>query len=163
MYKKFFESRIRELWDLYSAIGNVEHRGEKGMLRELVLRRLLVSILPPHFGVGTGVIVDKWQRQSSQVDLIVYDRRFLPALLNENERGIFPIDIVLRVMEVKSILDKDGIHQTLDLAWQLNPGNPTGLKMAAAGKLAGGEMNYPLVGCFAYTSKINDPLACAKK
>ena len=46
----------------------------------LLFAKLLISILPPHFGVGTGIIVDRYERQSKRTDIVVYDRRGIPDL-----------------------------------------------------------------------------------
>lgn len=154
MLKKLFDARVQELWNLYEATGELKHPGEKGLLRELFLRRVIESILPPHFAVGSGVIIDKWGRQSMQSDLLVYDRRMLPPLLEEQGHGIYPMDSVLRVIEVKSTLNKAGLEEASKAAWLLNPKNPDGLKVAMTGNLENGQMYYPLFGIFAYESSI---------
>jgi hypothetical protein len=101
MYGSLLDARINDLWTFYKASGAVTHSGEKGQQREAFLARLLESILPPHFGIGTGIIVDRFGKQSLQTDLIIYDRRLIPPLLEHRGRGIYPIDAVLRVLEVK--------------------------------------------------------------
>jgi hypothetical protein len=85
---KFFGKKVDDLLNLYEATGDVAHRGEKGMFRELGLRKLLLYVLPPHFGVGTGLVVDAWGRQSRQTDLVIFDKRLLPPFLLEESRGI---------------------------------------------------------------------------
>tara|TARA_R110000850_G_scaffold157357_2_gene281486 strand:+ start:365 stop:1045 length:681 start_codon:yes stop_codon:yes gene_type:complete len=156
MFKKILDARIADLWNLYEATGELAHPGEKGLLRELFLRRVLESVLPPQFGVGSGVVVDKWERQSSQIDLLVYDKRRVPPFLEENGHGIYPMDSVLRVIEVKSDLTKRGLEQAKISFWLLNPENEDGLKMAAAGNLSEGRSYYPLCGIFAYSSGLAD-------
>lgn len=154
VFKRIFEARIKDLWNLYEATGELKHPGEKGLLRELFLRRVLEAVLPPHFGVGSGVIVDRWNRQSAQTDLLIYDRRRLPPLLEQSGHGIFPIDSVLRALEVKSNLDRSGLEQIKRTAWLLNPANPEGLKIAAKGNLDSGYSYYPLCGLFAYSTSL---------
>ena len=156
MFQDILDARIRDLWNLYEATGELKHSGQKGMLREMFLKRVLESILPPHFGVGTGIIVDKWRRQSPQVDLIIFDKRRLPPILEENGHGIYPMDAVLRVIEVKSILDKEGLKQLGRLSYSLDPTNPNGLKMATKGNLENGQSYYPFAALFAYSSNISD-------
>ena len=157
MFQQLLDARIKDLWNFYQATGELSHQGEKGILREAFIRRLLETVLPPHFGVGSGLIVDKWNRQSSQTDLLVYDKRRLPPLLEQNGHGIYPMDAVLRVIEVKSTLDKDGLVQFKSAAWLLNPQNPDGLKIATTGSAnAEGHSYYPLVGLYAYNTKLSD-------
>lgn len=156
MFQDILDARIRDLWNLYEATGELKHAGQKGMLREMFLKRVLESLLPPHFGVGTGIIVDKWRRQSPQVDLIIFDKRRLPPILEENGHGIYPMDAVLRVIEVKSTLDNEGLKQLGRLSKSLDPSNPDGLKMATKGKLEDGKSYYPFASLFAYNSTLSD-------
>lgn len=155
MLSKFFDSKVRDLFELYRNTSQLDHPGEKGLLRELVVRRLLLSLLPPHFGVGTGIIVDAWERQSRQTDLIIFDRRLLPSILVEESRGIFPMDAVLRTVEVKSRLSRNNVEEAVQAASRLHPNNPEGLKMVTYGKLPGGRSNYPFASLFAFASDWN--------
>lgn len=159
MFKRILDARIRDLWQFYEATGELNHPGEKGLLREMFVRRVLESLLPTHLGVGSGTVVDKWNQQSGQVDLLVYDKRRIPPLLEENGHGIYPMDAVLRVLEVKSTLRKRDLEQLRGLAWSFNPDNDNGLKMAMTGNLEGGQINYPLVGLFAYSTDVRDIMA----
>jgi hypothetical protein len=161
---KFFSKKVEDLLNLYEVTGDVDHRSEKGMLRELVLRKLFLYVLPPHFGVGTGLVVDAWGRQSRQTDLVVFDKRLLPPFLLEESRGIFPIDSVLCTIEVKSRLCRTDIDQAIESASLLHPRNPRGLRIATKNvpkeELTSNKpeeektdlTRYPFCGLFAYDS-----------
>lgn len=156
MLKNILEAKVAELWKLYEATGELGHPGEKGLLRELFLRNIIECVLPPHFGVGSGVIVDKWHRQSPQIDLLIYDRRRIPPFLEQGGHGIYPFDAVLRVIEVKSILNNKALKQFMKLANSISPRNPDGLKIASVGKLENGSSYYPFATLFAYKSDIKN-------
>src|SRR5690349_5776689 len=96
MFQQILDARIKDLWTFYEMMGGLSHQGEKGALREAFLARVLQGVLPTHFGVGSGLIVDRWNRQSNQTDIIIYDKRSIPPFLEENGHGIYPIDAVLR-------------------------------------------------------------------
>lgn len=155
MIQELIEHKIRTSYELYKAAGLLDHGGEKGSLRELFLIDLIQSIIPHQFGIGSGIIVDKWKRQSKQHDIIVYDKRLIPPLLTEGRGGIFPVDSVLRVVEIKSTLTKNDVEQYIAQSWELNPNNPDGLKIASKGSLENGNTYYPFVLLFGYRSKIN--------
>lgn len=156
MFDEIFKTKVSELWNLFSATGGLNHRGEKGSFREEFVKQLFVSVLPGHYGIGSGVVVDKWGRQSPQVDLVIYDRRRMPPLLERDGHGIYPIDSVLRVIEVKSYVDTAAIDQFFRQAWAFHPSNSDGLKMASSGNLSGGHANYPLCGMFGFSTNISD-------
>lgn len=138
-------------YQITAAIGNTTL---KGTLRELFVQDLLEKILPSHYGVGSGIVTDKWNRQTPQCDVVIYDKRKIPPAILEANNGIYPIDSVHRVLEIKSVLTSSSVEQALHLAWVLSPDNNQGLKMAKDGNLDGGQTHYPLVGCFAFTSEI---------
>ncbi|TDB01947.1 DUF6602 domain-containing protein [Halomonas marinisediminis] len=156
MFDKIFSSKVEQLWSLYNATTEISHPGEKGAFRELFVRSLITSIIPFHYGVGSGTVVDKWGRQSPQIDLIIYDKRLLPPLLEEVGHGVYPFDSVLRLIEVKSTLKKSDFNQLEKICKSVCPSNPNGLKMASKGNLPGGSSNYPFTSLIAYNTKISD-------
>jgi len=150
MFPQIFDTKVRELHNLYVVSGGLNHPGEKGMLRELFLANMIKSVIPPHFGIGTGIVVDWKGKQSPQVDVVIYDKRKIPPILEEYGRGIYPLDSVLRVIEVKSHLDKAAMVQFSSLATMFSPINDQGLKIADDGRLQGNQSHYPYASLFAY-------------
>lgn len=158
MFDEVFRARVLELWNLFSATGALSHHGQKGTFREEFVKQIFESVLPVHYGIGSGVVVDKWRRQSPQIDLVIYDKRGMPPLLERDGHGIYPIDSVLRVLEVKSVIDASAVDQFISQAWAFNPNNPAGLKLASAGNLEGGQAYYPLCGLFGFGTEIKNIL-----
>lgn len=156
MFDEIFRAKATDLWNLFSVTGALNHQGEKGSFREEFVKQLFMSVLPVHYGVGSGVIVDRWERQSPQVDLLIYDKRRMPPLLERDGHGIYPIDSVLRVVEIKSHIDAAAIDQFFKQSWALHPDNKDGLKIASEGNLPDGFANYPLCGIFGFSTSIRD-------
>jgi hypothetical protein len=150
-------TRIRHMQRLYELSGGVSHDGEKGAFREFFVAELLRPMLPDHFGLGSGIVIDKDGRQSPQVDVIIYDRRLLPPVMLAGDRGIYPIDSVLAVCEVKSCLTATHYTQILNTAGYFRPpagcasGHPNGLPIATPFR-NGASGYWPLFAVFAYTS-----------
>ena len=130
MFEAMFAANVKELRSMFLATKDVEHNGEKGSLREAFVISLLQQYLPVQFGIGSGVVVDKQGRQSPQIDIVIYDKRTMPPILDKSGRGIYPIDAVLRVVEVKSVLDTSALSQLTKIINSFDPDNPDGLKMA---------------------------------
>ncbi|MBA1195588.1 hypothetical protein G7011_00475 [Pseudomonas plecoglossicida] len=154
MFETMFKAKVDELRSLFLATKNVGHNGEKGSFREAFVVDLLQQFLPFHYGLGSGLIVDKWGRQSPQVDIVIYDKRTLPPIFERGGRGIYPLDSVLRVIEVKSVVNGSSLEQFSQLIEALDPHNPAGLKMASKGKLGGGKSYYPVCALFGFESPI---------
>ena len=154
MFTAILENNIKTILEKYHTLSLINNSTLKGTLRELIINELLVKILPSHYGITSGIIVDKWNKQSPQCDIIIYDKRKLPPIILESNNGIIPIDSVHRVIEIKSNLTRESVEQSITLAWSLSPKNEEGLKVAKAGNLKDGQTNYPLVGCFSFKSAI---------
>ena len=105
--------RVRAALAAAKALTGVEHSLVKGRLRELVVDQLLRPVLPPSFGLGTGVIVDTRGGTSGEIDIVVYNRDILMPLLYGERDGIFPVEACLYAIEVKSVLDRNHIEETI--------------------------------------------------
>lgn len=89
----------------------LQHHGLKGRFRELLIDNLLAPWLPPYTSCGTGMIIaaENKLRQSTQDDIIVYDRSLVPPVLvspNHAPEGVFLYNSVLARIEVKSTLTR---------------------------------------------------------
>jgi hypothetical protein len=89
----------------------LQHQGLKGRFRELLIDNLLSPWLPPYIACGTGMIIaaENRFRESTQDDIIVYDRTLVPPVLvsaNHAPEGVFLYNSVLARIEVKSTLTR---------------------------------------------------------
>jgi hypothetical protein len=106
-------ARVRAALAAAKALTGVEHPLVKGRLRELVVDQLLRPVLPPSFGLGTGVIVDTRGGTAGEIDIVVYNRDILMPLLYGERDGIFPVEACLYAIEVKSVLERNHIEETI--------------------------------------------------
>jgi hypothetical protein len=103
-YQDLIVNRVTQMVGAAKALQSIHHSGLKGQLRELVVRELLKPVLPPGYVLGQGEIVTAYGHTSNQIDVVITDRRILPAMLIDQISGIFPIEAVLMTVEVKSEL-----------------------------------------------------------
>lgn len=77
------------------------HAGLAGAENEIALAALIRDFLPPRFGVEvSGIVIDRFGRESRQADIIIYDAHAFPRYL----RKVFPVELVYAVVEVKTTL-----------------------------------------------------------
>lgn len=81
-----------------------KHQGIKGAGNEGVLRELITRFIPKRYGIGSGVVIDRKGNQSRQCDVIIYDVHSYPSLLSLTTVHLFPVDIVLATIEIKTTL-----------------------------------------------------------
>jgi len=82
----------------------LKHRGLEGQIREIAARECVEPFLTQSYRCGTGKVIDSNQGISDQIDLVVYDRKVVPPILITPDLGLFPIECVRYVFEVKSRL-----------------------------------------------------------
>lgn len=148
MLPKLIDIATTSLLEKSTFIGDLKHPGEKGMFREFFISEILSPLLPHHYGITSGIIVDVHNNQSNQLDVIIYDKRKLPPLLMRDGAGIIPLDSALIVIEVKSTLTTKDLKTSLASAIKLNPTFNSHLEMTERNLRA----IYPLYAIFAYES-----------
>lgn len=159
MLERAIRAATVSVHEYYRLSAELEHPGEKGGLREIFVNQLIRPFVPHQFGIGSGVVIDAKKRQSRQSDLIIYDRRLLPPIFLTEGRGIFPIDSVLAVVEVKSRLKASYLKSCIAAARRISPAstkNPKGMVIETPGRLEGDrgqpQTYYPHYAIFAYES-----------
>jgi len=95
----------------------IAHKGLRGRFRELLVDTILAPWLPPYAACGTGTIVDVdgKVRESTQEDVVVFDRSLAPAVFAHASarEGMFPYDGVLVRVEVKSTLTRPELRKAV--------------------------------------------------
>ena len=100
---------IQNLIDEAKSLKSLEQKQLKGQLRELLVSKFLLKYLTNDFGIGSGIIINQKEEQSTQTDIIVYDKRIIPPFIKELNLGIFPAESVVATIEVKSWISKSDI------------------------------------------------------
>lgn len=98
---------------LFEHESRLQHPGLKGRFRELLIDNILTPWLPPYVSCGTGMIIaaENQLRESTQDDIIIYDKSLVPPILASTHapEGVFLFNSVLARIEVKSRLTRAGV------------------------------------------------------
>ncbi len=82
----------------------IGHPGIAGQIREVAARECVEPFLTQSYQCGTGKIIDSTQKLSDQIDLVVYHKKVAPPILVSRDLGLYPVECVRYVIEVKSTL-----------------------------------------------------------
>lgn len=118
-FSELLSARVAAVVAAAKALGQVNHAGLRGSLRETVVRDLLRPMLPPTVGIGHGVIVSAYDEQSTEQDVIIFNRNVVPCLIVDNECGLFPLEASLFTIEVKSKLTSEELKSAHEKARRL--------------------------------------------
>src|SRR5690606_17586807 len=152
---KYIRTRVRKDAEHLLALSNneeeIQHSGLRGRFRELLIDNLLSPWLPPYAACGTGMIIDVENnfRESTQDDIVIFDRSLVPNVLASNKapEGVFPIDGVLARIEVKSTLTRSSLRDSILAAEDINK-----MKFAGSEK---GTWPLPVNLVFAFKSDLS--------
>ena len=124
--QQYATGMIKALSEQAKAISPLKHNPTKGKLRELFVTQILKQFLTPQFGVGSGVITNQRGDQSRETDIIIYDKRILPPFIREENVGVFPIEVVIETIEIKSRLGKAELVEAESAALRIKEMSVTG-------------------------------------
>lgn len=162
MLTELIRARFRNTLDMFELTRAIDHTVEKGGFREFFISELIKPLIPPHFGIGNGIIMDITGLQSPQIDILIYDKRNLQPIFQTESRGIYPIDSVIMVIEIKSKLTTTDLKNLSKTSCMFLPGHSTNsFLIATPGKIedvknSKGKMTqYPGYSIFAYDSDAN--------
>jgi hypothetical protein len=112
LIQQYATSIIKGFYEKIKSLDRLDHKLTKGELREFFVVEVLNQFLTDQFGVGSGIIINQAGKQSFQNDIIIFDKRVLPPFVKHMNLGVFPIESVLGVLEVKSRLTRKAILDT---------------------------------------------------
>lgn len=112
LIQKHSSAIISGLVDRIESLSSMNHNLSKGQLRELFVNEVLSCFLTDQFGIGSGIIINQAGLQSKQTDILIFDKRVLPPFVSKTSLGVYPIESILGVIEVKTNLTKENILRT---------------------------------------------------
>lgn len=89
------------------------HNHEFGAFREELVRKFLRSVVPNKLKISEGFLINRNECTSKQIDLIIYDKDNCPLIEDQLNNRFFPVESVVGIGEVKSILTKSMLKEAL--------------------------------------------------
>jgi hypothetical protein len=111
---------VRGLVEHATTMGNLQHKLSQGELKELGVSDVLKRFLTSQFEVGTGIVVNQSGHQSHQTDIVIYDNRIIPPVVEKNGRGVYPVESVVATVSIRTELDTGGLLEAEEAAKHLS-------------------------------------------
>lgn len=150
-YENFLISTSKEIMavkDRVRFLINDANWAEEGRYKEIILREILRSFLPERYGIGTGFVICKGNKVTSQIDIIIYDKfnkNSNAEMLKKGEFVIVDDKSVVGIIEVKSSFDSHIFSPSN------NRGENAITKILANKRLIGNKI---FAGIFAFNLKV---------
>ncbi len=81
------------------------HPGELGIYREKAVGEFIRSFIPNKLNIDSGFVINNNDEISHQCDIVIFDSVLTPNLHSSNNQRFFPIETVVSVGEVKSVIN----------------------------------------------------------
>jgi hypothetical protein len=98
--------------DLETGRVGFDHPGEKGDASENAWRAQIENFLPKRYAVSTGFVIDSRHERSEQIDVLIHDRHFCPAVFEQDGKLYVPAESVFAALEIKQELSAGTIDYT---------------------------------------------------
>src|SRR5687768_2787357 len=118
--REHFRKIARTLHAKSDQAGSIEHNASIGSLREDIIATFLKPLLPRHFEVLCGRIIDSNGAKSSQQDCLVVDTRMPLIDVGSRDMVLAIAESVVATVEVKSYLNKAELIKSLTAADSTN-------------------------------------------
>lgn len=94
----------------------IEHAGDRGEVNEQHFIGFLRKYLPNRYTVEKASVIDSTGKVSDSIDVVVFDRQYTPALLDNDKHRYVPAEAVYAVFECKPTITKDLLEYAADKA-----------------------------------------------
>lgn len=95
----------RLAFELMHAAETITHDGERGRSTENDWITILRNYLPRRYAVDGGIAVDSEGHTSDQIDVIIFDQQYTPALLETATIRLIPAEAIYAVFDAKPTID----------------------------------------------------------
>jgi hypothetical protein len=94
----------------------ITHAGDRGEVNEQHFIDFLRKYLPDRYTVDKAIVLDCKGNVSDSIDVVVYDRQYTPALLDNDKHRYVAAEAVYAVFECKPTIDKGYLKYAADKA-----------------------------------------------
>jgi hypothetical protein len=111
----------------------IAHNGDMGEVNEQHFIGTLRRYLPDRYTVEKAIILDSAGSTSDSIDVVVFDRQYTPALLDNEKHRYVPAEAVYAVFECKPTIDKAYLEYAADKASSVRRMHRTSVEIPHAG------------------------------
>jgi len=140
--------------------GKLIHPGEFGQYRESVCKDFIRFFVPRFLDIGQGFLINSYEKTSHQCDIVIYDSNSTPLIESNEKQRFYPVETVVAVGEVKSILTKAGFAEAINKLSKIKMireeiAHPCVIKKASKGEYNPIHNPYDQIFTFLICQKLN--------
>lgn len=125
---------------------SISHPSVKGGVAEDIWLEFFRRYLPGRYQVSSGFVVDSSGGISHQIDIIIYDGHFTPALLSQENHRYIPAEAVYMAFEVKPDFSSEYLLYARDKLASIKSLSRTSTETRANGKKIKAWKHFEIFG-----------------
>jgi hypothetical protein len=130
-----FRRAQQEMQAQLCAVRLIEHAPTAGAASEHKWRQLFGRYLPQRYRAAPAFVIDSLGRRSRQIDLVVFDSFYTPALFPHDLGLHVPAESVYAVFEIKTTLSRASIREATAIAGTVRDLRRTSVPINSAGRM----------------------------
>jgi hypothetical protein len=103
--------RLQAEVDVFAKL--IKHNATQGQENEAALSRVLRSFIPRRLGIGSGMVIDRFDNYARQADVLLFEQSNEPTILAQTTQLLHPVESVRASIEVKTRLSTKDIADCL--------------------------------------------------
>lgn len=111
----------------------ITHNGDMGEVNEQYFIEMLRRYLPNRYRIEKAIILDSRGNTTDSIDVVVFDRQYTPALLDNEKHRYVPAEAVYAVFECKPTIDARYLKYAADKAASAREMHRTSVEIPHAG------------------------------
>ncbi|MDX2187121.1 MAG: DUF6602 domain-containing protein [Opitutaceae bacterium] len=123
----------------------ITHAGDRGEVNEQHFIDFLRKYLPNRYTVEKAIIIDSYGAVSDSIDVVVFDRQYTPALLDNDKHRYVPAEAVYAVFECKPTINKQLLEYAADKAASVRKLHRTSVEIHTANGVWRAKKHFDII------------------
>lgn len=123
----------------------ITHAGDRGEVNEQHFIDFLRKYLPNRYTVEKAIIIDSNGAVSASIDVVVFDRQYTPALLDNDKHRYVPAEAVYAVFECKPTINKQLLEYAADKAASVRKLHRTSVEIHTANEVWPAKKHFDII------------------
>jgi hypothetical protein len=123
----------------------ITHAGDRGEVNEQHFIDFLRKYLPNRYTVEKAIVLSSDGEVSDSIDVVVFDRQYTPALLDNDKHRYVPAEAVYGIFECKPTIDKAYLEYAADKAASVRRLKRTSVDIYSAGGKIPAKKHFEII------------------
>lgn len=143
--RESFATEQECLLSMLKSSRRIAHAGDRGEVNEQHFIDFLRKYLPNRYTVEKAIVIDSNGAVSDSIDVVVFDRQYTPALLDNEKHRYVPAEAVYAVLECKPTVNKQLLEYAANKAASVRKLHRTSVEIHTANGIFPAKKHFDII------------------